>query len=314
MGTSISYHFVDVGGLPIFYREAGDRDAPVILLLHGLPSSSRMYEPLLARLSNHYRLIAPDYPGFGHSAAPDPGDFAYTFEHLSEVMREFAEALKLKSYSLFLQDYGGPIGFRMAIAAPHRLEALIVQNAVAHHTGLASIWNQRKAFWNDRIRHEQDVWESLFSIEANRRRHVGSDPRFEVYNPDSWVDESTFLSQPKQAEIQLDLFFDYRTNVAAYRRWQRWLQDHQPPLLIVWGKYDLSFENSEPYAYQRDVPSAEVHFLEAGHFALDVAADEVAAITSEFLARLRPVKSDGPALCAGLLQRSERSSAQALYR
>lgn len=286
MGTSISYHSVDVGGLPIFYREAGDREAPVILLLHGLPSSSRMYEPLLTRLSRDFRLIAPDYPGFGHSAAPDPRSFAYTFDHLSMVIQRFTEVLRLGRYALFVQDYGGPIGFRLAMAAPERLDALIVQNAVAHQTGLTSLWDRRKAYWNDRARHERDVWESLFSIEANKRRHIGSDPRPEAYNPDLWEDEASFLARPEQEQIQLDLFFDYRTNVASYRRWQRWLRDYQPPLLVMWGKYDLSFDSSEPEAYRQDVPAAEVHFLDAGHFALDTAADQVAALTSGFLARL----------------------------
>lgn len=299
MGTAISYRSVDVGGLPIFYREAGDRDAPVILLLHGLPSSSRMYEPLLTRLSRDFRLIAPDYPGFGHSAAPDPRSFSYTFDQLSSVIRGFTEALHLRRYTLFVQDYGGPVGFRLAMAAPERLDALIIQNAVAHHAGLSSLWERRKAYWNDRASHEREVWESLFSTEANRRRHVGSDPRPDAYDPDLWADESSFLSRPGQAQIQLDLFFDYRTNVASYRRWQRWLRERQPPLLVVWGKYDLSFDSSEPQAYRQDVPSAEVHVLEAGHFALDTAADEVATLTSGFLRRLHHGRARTPAIWRG---------------
>lgn len=295
MGSSISYHSVDIGGLPIFYREAGDRDAPVILLLHGLPSSSRMYEPLLTRLSRDFRLIAPDYPGFGHSAAPDPRSFPYTFDHLSTVIEQFTARLHLNRYALFVQDYGGPVGFRLAMAAPERLDALIVQNAVAHHSGLSRLWEQRKAYWNDRAGNERGVWESLFSLEANKRRHIGSDPCPEKYNPDLWEDESLFLSRPEQEQIQLDLFFDYRTNVASYRRWQRWLRDNQPPMLVVWGKYDLSFDSSEPHAYRQDVPSAEIHFLNAGHFALDTAADEVARLTREFLVRMRSAPTQRPA-------------------
>jgi pimeloyl-ACP methyl ester carboxylesterase len=287
---------VDVGGLPIFYRTAGDRDAPVILLLHGLPSSSRMYEPLLTRLSHSFRLIAPDYPGFGHSAAPDPRSFSYTFDQLSVVIQQFTEVLHLGRYALFVQDYGGPVGFRLAMAAPERLDALIIQNAVAHHTGLTSLWDRRRAYWNNRAEHEREVWESLFSIEANKRRHVGSDTRLEAYNPDLWEDETSFLSRPGQAQIQLDLFFDYRTNVASYRRWQRWLRDRQPRLLVVWGKYDLSFDRSEPHAYRQDVPSAEVHFLEAGHFALDTAADEVARLTRGFLLRVHTERAPPPEL------------------
>lgn len=283
MANPVFYRKIDVNGLCIFYREAGPRAAPTILLLHGLPSSSRMYQPLLQRLADGYRLIAPDYPGFGHSDAPPPTAFAYTFDHLAEVMTAFAETLELSRYSLFMQDYGGPVGLRMAVAHPERVEALIVQNAVAHETGLGDLWAARRAFWADRAGHEETLRANLLSLEATRRRHLGSDPRIELYDPDLWTDEFAFLSRPGQADIQTELFYDYRNNVAAYPSWQAWLRQNQPRLLVLWGRYDPSFDLSEPEAYRRDVPQAEIHILEAGHFALDTAADDIAGLVRRFL-------------------------------
>jgi pimeloyl-ACP methyl ester carboxylesterase len=233
MNNHVTYRTVDIDGLPIFYRDAGARDAPVLLLLHGLPSSSRMYEPLLARLSDRYRLIAPDYPGFGHSAAPSPAEFTYTFDHLAAVMDRFTEVLQLPRYNLFMQDYGGPVGFRMAIAHPERVNSLIVQNAVAHNEGLSDLWAARRAFWADRAAHEATLRKNLLSLEATRQRHLGSDPNIERYDPDLWTDEFAFLNLPGQADIQTELFYDYRTNVAAYPKWQEWLRANQPHLLVV---------------------------------------------------------------------------------
>ena len=214
------YRTTQVDGLSIFYREAGPKDAPTLLLLHGLPSSSRMFEPLFARLSDRYHLVAPDYPGFGHSDWPDPKKFAYTFDHCAEIMKHFTEALGLSHYTLYMQDYGGPVGFRMALADPDRVEALIVQNAVAHNEGLGALWKPRRAFWADRAAHEDTLRANLLSPHATRTRHVGSDPDVDRYDPDLWTDEFAFLSQPGQADIQSDMFYDYRTNVDAYPRWQ----------------------------------------------------------------------------------------------
>ncbi len=283
MGALATYRTVSVDGLPIFYREAGQQDAPVLLLLHGLPSSSRMYAPLLDRLSDRYRLVAPDYPGFGHSAAPAPSVFSYTFDRIADVMVRFTETLGLSRYSLFMQDYGGPVGFRMAMAHPKRVEALIIQNAVAHDTGLGGAWNARRAFWADRAAHEGALRENLLSLEATRRRHIGHDPHVERYDPDLWTDEFAFLNRLGQAEIQTELFYDYRSNVAAYPRWQEWMRAVQPRMLVLWGKYDASFDISEPEAYRRDVPGAEIHILDGGHFALDTEAGRIAALIQGFL-------------------------------
>jgi pimeloyl-ACP methyl ester carboxylesterase len=278
-----AYRTIRIDGLSIFYREAGPKDAPTILLLHGLPSSSRMFQPLFARLSDRYHLVAPDYPGFGHSDWPDPNEFAYTFDHCAEIMNRFTEALGLSRYTLYMQDYGGPVGFRMALAHPERVQALVVQNAVAHNEGLGAIWATRRAFWADRSTHEDALRENLLSLATTKSRHVGYDTHTELYDPDLWTYEYAFLNAPGQAQIQADLFYDYRTNVAAYPEWQAWLQQTQPKLLVLWGKHDPSFDIGEPERYRKDVPNAEVHVLDAGHFALDTRADEIAALLRGFM-------------------------------
>jgi len=287
------YRSVKIDGLSIFYREAGPKDAPTLLLLHGLPSSSRMFEPLFTRLRDDYHLVAPDYPGFGHSDWPDPQKFAYTFDHIAGIMNRFTEEFRLARYTLYMQDYGGPVGFRMALAHPERVEALIVQDEVAHNEGLGANWKTRRAFWADRSANESALRTNLLSLATTRTRHVGSDPNVDRYDPDLWTDEFAFLSQPAQAEIQSDLFYDYRTNVDAYPKWQAWMKERQPRLLVIWGKHDLSFDLSEPEAYRRDVPSAEVHVLDAGHFALDTAADEIADLVRKFMSSGRDALAAG---------------------
>ena len=276
------YRTVAIDGVSIFYREAGPKDAPTLLLLHGLPSSSRMFEPLFSRLSDRYHLVAPDYPGFGNSDWPNPKEFAYTFDHYAEIVTHFSEALAIPRYTLYMQDYGIDVGFRMVLAHPERIESLIIQDAVAHNEGLGANWKTRRAFWADRAANESALRTNLLSLAATRTRHVGSDPNVERYDPDLWKDEFYFLNQPGQADIQSDLFYDYRTNVEAYPKWQAWMRDKQPRLLVIWGKHDRSFDPSEPEAYRRDVPNAEVHVLDAGHFALDTAADEIAALVRAF--------------------------------
>ncbi len=283
MEQQVFYRTVKVDGLNIFYREAGQKDAPTILLLHGLPSSSRMFQPLLTRLADNYHLVAPDYPGFGHSDWPDPKQFDYTFDHIASVMTDFTQALGLSHYTLYMQDYGGPVGFRMALAHPERVQALIVQDAVSHNEGLGANWATRRAFWANRAAHDEALRKNLLSMAATKTRHVGDDPNVELYDPDLWNDEYAFLNAPGQAQIQSDLFYDYRTNVDAYPKWQAWMQKTQPKLLVLWGKHDLSFDPGEPERYRKDVPNAKVYVLEAGHFALDTKADEMAALVREFM-------------------------------
>jgi pimeloyl-ACP methyl ester carboxylesterase len=274
----VFYRTVKVDDLSIFYREAGRPDAPTLLLLHGFPSSSRMYEPLLSRLSARYHLVAPDYPGFGHSDAPSAEAFSYTFDHIAEVMEHFTEALGLNRYGLYMQDYGGPVGFRLAIAHPERIQAFIIQNAVAHDEGLSPLWQKRREFWADRTANESALRANFSSFAATKQRHVGSNPYPETLDPDRWTDEFAFLNRPGEDDIQIDLFYDYRTNVANYPAWGTWLRSHRPPTLVVWGKYDPSFLVAETAAYQRDLPDAEVHILDAGHFALYDKPDEIAQL------------------------------------
>ena len=283
MEHQVLYRIVKVDGLSIFYREVGPKDAPTILLLHGLPSSSRMFQPLLTRLADSYHLVAPDYPGYGHSDWPDPKEFDYTFDHIALVTHDFTMALGLSHYTLYMQDYGGPVGFRMALAHPERVEALIVQDAVAHNEGLGANWATRRAFWADRQANEEALRKNLLSMAATKTRHVGDDPNANLYDPDLWTDEYAFLNSPGQAQIQSDLFYDYRTNVENYPKWQAWMQKRQPRLLVIWGKHDLSFDPGEPERYRKDVPKAQVHVLDAGHFALDTMADEIASLVRDFI-------------------------------
>jgi len=283
MEQQVFYRTVKVDGLSIFYREAGPKNAPIILLLHGLPSSSRMFQPLLTRLAGNYHLVAPDYPGFGHSDWPDPKQYAYTFDHIASVMNDFTQALGLLHYTLYMQDYGGPVGFRMALTHPERVQALIVQDAVAHNEGLGANWATRRAFWADRPANEEALRTNLLSLATTKTRHIGDDPKIELYNPDLWTDEYAFLNSPGQAQIQSDLFYDYRTNVEAYPKWQAWMQKTQPKLLVLWGKHDLSFDPGEPERYRKDLPDAKVYVLDAGHFALDTQADEIASLVREFM-------------------------------
>jgi pimeloyl-ACP methyl ester carboxylesterase len=282
---SISYHTVDVQGLSIFYREAGSVSAPAVLLLHGFPSSSRMWEPLLPLLADKYHLIAPDYPGFGHSSAPSPSSFEYTFDNLARVMNELTAKLGVANYVLFMQDYGGPVGFRLALAHPERVRAIIVQNAVSHEQGLSPLWEARRKYWADPAHELENLKANFTSFEATRQRHIGSSLNPDRYDPDTWTDEYAFLTRPGQADIQATLFLDYRTNVASYPLWQKWLREVQPPTLVVWGKYDPSFTVAGATAYAEDVPRAKIHILDAGHFALDEATDEVASLVRGFLER-----------------------------
>ena len=283
--ASTAYHRITVDGTGIFYREAGPKDAPTILLLHGYPSSSRMFATLIPLLANKYHLVAPDYPGFGESDAPPASQFQYTFDHLAKVVDEFTQAIGLRDYVLYQQDYGGPIGMRLAVAHPERVRAIIVQNAVAHEDGLGPAWDIRRAFWRDRAAYEEKIIPGFTSLEGAKVRHLGSSPHPERYDPEAWEWEAAHLSMPGQRQIQSDLFYSYQTNVAAYPFWQEWLKRHHPSLLVLWGKYDPSFALPEAEAYQRDVPDAEIHILDAGHFALDEKVDEAAALIHGFLAK-----------------------------
>jgi pimeloyl-ACP methyl ester carboxylesterase len=282
--TTTTYHRVQVDGVGIFYREAGSRNTPTIVLLHGFPSSSREFDRLIPLLATRYHLIAPDYPGFGQSDAPSPSAYAYTFDHIAETMSDLLTGLKIDSYTLYIHDYGAPVGLRMMLAHPERLHALISQNGNLYQEGLGPKWAKIAQYWADPKGHP-DVVDAFLSFQATERRHIAGTSHPERYNPDTWTDEFAHLSKPGQREIQSALLYDYRTNVAAYPKWQEWLRAHQPPTLVAWGANDPSFIAAGAKAFKRDLPDAEIHLLDAGHFALDEQTDEIARLILDFMNR-----------------------------
>jgi pimeloyl-ACP methyl ester carboxylesterase len=235
--STTTYRRVPVEEVNIFYREAGASSAPAIVLLHGFPSSSHEFDALIPLLATRYHVVAPDFPGFGQSEAPPPSSYAYTFDHLAATTSRLLEKLGIERYSLYLHDYGGPVGFRMMQSHPERLRALIIQNANAYQEGLGVKWTGIASYWSDRARHPE-IFEAFVSRAATEQRHTLGTSRPERYNPDTWTDEFSLLSRPGQLEIQAELLYDYRTNVASYPTWQAWLRTHQPATLVVWGKND----------------------------------------------------------------------------
>lgn len=283
----VEHRFVDVDGLEIFYREAGPKDALPLLLLHGFPSASHQYRRLIDALGTRYRLIAPDYPGFGHSAAPrsenDGGTFVYTFDRLADVLERFCETIGLERFVMYVFDFGGPVGFRLATRRPDWIAGLIVQNANAYVEGLSAIARQFIS-----LRPEQPgAREQILGIMTEgftREQYVGGTTRPELVAPEGWTLDQHFLALPGRKQIQVDLAFDYHTNVALYPKWQAWLREHRPRTLIVWGTNDAFFIPPGAHAYLRDVPEAELHLLETGHFALEDKLPEIAARIARFLA------------------------------
>lgn len=275
------------GGAPlkIFYREAGPKDAPVLLLLHGFPSSSHQYRGLIARLSDKYRLIAPDLPGFGFSDAPDRKSFAYTFDHVAEVILNFTDAIGLKQYALYVFDYGAPTGFRLAVARPERVTALISQNGNAYLEGLSEGWNPIRIYWQDPTETNRANLRDFLKVETTRFGYEHGAPDVSLIAPESIALDQHFLDLPGHDEIQLDLFGDYKSNVEAYPRFQEYIRAHRPPMLAVWGKNDPFFVPAGAEAFRRDNPDTEVHLIDAGHFPLETNLDEIAPIIGAFLAR-----------------------------
>jgi len=280
--ATTTYRRTTVDGVGIFYREAGPKDAPAIVLLHGFPSSSREFDTLIPLLAPRYHVIAPDFPGFGHSDAPPPSSYAYSFDNLAKTTGAFLAQLKIDKYSFYLHDYGGPVGFRLFAAHPQRLRALIVQNANAYREGLGAKWAGIAQYWAEPKAHP-DVFDAFVSLAATEKRHTLGTSHPERYNPDSWTDEYAHLSKPGQREVQAALLYDYRTNVASYSAWQAALRAHRPPTLVVWGRNDPSFIAAGAQAFRRDLPDAEIHLLDAGHFALDEQNDEIARLILAFL-------------------------------
>jgi len=285
--ATTTYHRAQVDGVGVFYREAGPKDAPTIVLLHGFPSSSRGFDTLIPLLATRYHLIAPDFPGFGQSDAPPPSAYAYTFDQLAQTMDHLLEALGIDRYSLYIHDYGAPVGMRLILAHPERLRVLITQNGNVYQAGLGAKWSKIAQYWADPAAHPE-VIDAFLSPEATEQRHTLGTAHPERYNPDAWTDEIMHLSKPGQREIQAALLYDYRTNVAAYPAWQAWLRQHRPPTLVAWGANDPSFIAAGATAFRADLPDAEIHLLDAGHFPLDEKTDETAALILTFMAKHPP--------------------------
>jgi pimeloyl-ACP methyl ester carboxylesterase len=280
----VEYRTADVDGLKIFYREVGPTDAPTILLLHGFPTSSHMFRDLLPRLAETYHVVAPDYPGYGYSDAPPVGAFDYSFETLADVVEAFTEKLGLEKYSLYMQDFGGPVGMRLATRHPERIEALIVQNAVAHEEGLSREgFAPARVFWANRNAETEAPMRDYLRLDATKFQylHGAGDPA--RVSPDAWTFDQALLDRPGNAEVQLALLYDYKNNPPNYPKWQAYLREHQPPTLIVWGRNDPFFTVAGAEGFKREVPSAELHFFDSGHFMLEEHAAEVAGLIETFL-------------------------------
>ncbi|NMO15777.1 alpha/beta fold hydrolase [Pyxidicoccus fallax] len=281
------YRTLDIRGLSIFVREAGDPTAPTLLLLHGFPSSSFMYRELMESLRDEFHVVAPDYPGFGHSSAPKRGEWPYTFDAIADVVEAVTERLGLKRYALYVQDYGSPVGFRLATRHPERITGLITQNGNAYEQGLTPLWAPIRALWADRNDAEAEkAVRGVFTREFRKMEHSTGIRDAGRVSPDDALLSQLLLERPGVVDVQLDLFYDYRTNVAAYPAWQAYLREHQPPVLAVWGRNDLAFAPEGALAFKQDVPGAEVHLLDSGHFALEDHGDVIAAHVRGFLRRL----------------------------
>ena len=283
--STVHYRTARIDGVEVFYREAGPADAPTVLLLHGFPTSSRMFRNLIPALADRYHLIAPDYPGFGQSPAPDRQAFHYTFSAYAKLVDGLTARLGIRRYALYVQDYGAPVGFRLALAHPERVTALVIQNGNAYEEGFSPFWNPIRAYWADPSPEKRNALRAGLTAEATRSQYLDgvSDPSH--IDPENWMVDQTLLDRPGIDEIMLDLFYDYRTNVALYPQFQAFFRTRQPPTLIVWGKNDAIFPAAGARAYLRDLPRAELHLLDSGHFALEDKGPEIAHLMRDFLDR-----------------------------
>jgi pimeloyl-ACP methyl ester carboxylesterase len=284
--TTTAFRTATVDGRTVFYREAGNPDAPTLVLLHGFPTSSHMFRRLIADLADSYHLIAPDHLGFGYSDAPAVTDFGYSFDSLTAITRGLLDQLGVDRFALYIQDYGAPIGLRIAARHPERVTALIVQSGNAYTDGFTPFWDLLFAHAKDRAGNEAEV-RGLLEAEATRWQYTHGVPagRLDRLTPDTWTLDQALLDRPGNKEIQLQLFYDYQFNLDAYPAFQDYLRTHRPPTLIAWGEHDEIFGADGARAYLRDVPDAELHLLDAGHFALETHGDEIAALIRDFLGR-----------------------------
>jgi pimeloyl-ACP methyl ester carboxylesterase len=281
-----SYKTVTIEGLDIFYREAGSPDDPTILLLHGFPTSSHMFRNLIQVLSDRFHLVAPDYPGFGNSSMPSVEEYDYTFDGIAEIIDSFTEKLGLHKYSLYMMDYGAPVGYRLAVKHPERVESMIVQNGNAYEEGLREFWDPIKAYWKEKSKENGDVLRnSLLTIEATKWQYTNGVRNPETIAPENWFHDQYLMDRPGNKDIQLQLFYDYGSNPPLYPDWQAYFREYQPPTLIAWGKNDYIFPEEGAHPYKRDLKNIEFHILDTGHFALEEDGDKIAHLITCFMAK-----------------------------
>jgi len=280
----VHYRSTDVDGHRVFYREAGERQSPAVLLLHGFPTSSHMFRELIPRLADRYHVVAPDLPGFGNTVSPPRGQFEYSFDNLARVIGGFVEAIGLNRYAVYVFDYGAPVGFRLAVKNPDRISAIISQNGNAYVEGLSDGWNPIRAYWEDPSTRNREALRSFLTPEATIWQYTHGVSDATRVAPDGYSLDNYYLTRPGMADIQLDLFGDYKNNVELYPTFQQYFRTHRPPVLAIWGKNDPFFLPAGAEAYRRDIPDAQVTFLDTGHFALETHAQEIAVAIKIFLA------------------------------
>jgi pimeloyl-ACP methyl ester carboxylesterase len=280
----VAHRTVKIDGLDIFYREAGPKDAPAVLLLHGFPTSSHMFRNLIPALAGEYHVVAPDYPGFGYSSAPPVDRFEYTFDHLADVVDRLTQKVGLTKYTLYVQDYGAPVGYRLAVKHPERVTGLVVQNGNAYEEGLDNdFWKPLKAYWKDRSDKNAEALQGFLTVGGTKWQYTHGVRNAEAISPDTWTLDQALLDRPGNKDIQLALFYDYRTNVSRYPTWQAYFRKHQPPTLIVWGKNDKIFPVEGARPYKRDLKHLDYRLLDTGHFALEEDGGRIATLMREFL-------------------------------
>ncbi len=283
--SKVRYATESIDGLDIFYREAGTPGQPQLVLLHGFPTSSHMFRDLIKDLQDEFHIIAPDYPGYGMSSAPSTDQYDYTFDNISRVVDTLLERKGFDDYVLYVMDYGAPVGFRIATEHPERVSGLVVQNGNAYEAGLEEFWNPIKQYWESGSKEDRDALRGLLTIDATKWQYLHGVRNESVISPDNWLVVQPLLDREGNDEIQLDLFYDYRTNVALYPSWQQYFRDHQPPMLITWAKGDYIFPEAGAHPYMRDLPNAEMHILDTGHFALEEDGELIGAMIRDFMRR-----------------------------
>jgi len=282
--TKIKNQTITVDGQTIFYREAGDKEkGPTLLLLHGFPTSSHMFRNIIPALADKFHLVAPDYPGFGYSSMPPVDKFEYTFDHLAEIVDKLITQIGLERYSLYVMDYGAPIGYRLAVKHPEKIEALIVQNGNAYEEGLGEFWQPLRAYWNEPNEKNKNALKKFLTPEATRWQYTHGVKNENAISPDNWIHDQLLLDRPGNNEIQLQLFYDYKSNPPLYPQWQEYFRKYQPPTLVVWGRNDFIFTKEGAIPYQRDLKNIQIHLLNTGHFALEEEGELIAELISRFL-------------------------------